>query len=150
MNNELFDEKITTIEKRFRRSCWLIKLKGREILSNYDITTPQFNALAYLVFDGEMTIGELSSKMFLACSTVTDLLDRMERNQLVKRVKDSKDRRVSRLVVLEKGHSIIEDVLENRRNYLKDIFGDLDDEKIEMIFETFNIIDECMKDTFKD
>ena len=144
------DDKIEIIEKRFRRSCWLIKLKGREILSNYDITTPQFNALAYLVFDGEMTIGELSSKMYLACSTVTDLLDRMERNELVKRIKDEKDRRVIRLKVLDKGHRIIDDVLENRRNYLKDIFGDLGDDKINMIYETFNIIDACMEDTIKE
>ena len=34
-----------------------------------------------------MTIGELSKSMALACSTITDLIDRMEKAQLVVRKK---------------------------------------------------------------
>jgi len=147
---EVSEKRIDTIEKTLRSACWIIKRKGREILSDFDITPPQFNALNYLVFEGEMTIGELSSKMYLACSTVTDLLDRMERNELVKRVKDEKDRRVIRLKVLDKGNKIIEEVLENRRKYLKTIFNDLDENTMEMIFNSLNIIEECMENHCKE
>ena len=75
--------------------------KGVEFLSNYTITPPQFIALQWLFEHGDMTIGDLSNKMFLAFSTTTDLVDRMEKNHLVKRVRDEQDRRVVRIHLLE-------------------------------------------------
>lgn len=65
-----------------------------------------------------MTIGELSQKMALACSTITDLVDRMEKNELVVRKRDEKDKRVVRIEVLQKGHQIVEKVLEKRVMFL--------------------------------
>ena len=80
--------------KNLRYIAAIIKQKGRKILSNYTITPPQFIALQWLFEHGDMTIGDLSNKMFLAFSTTTDLVDRMEKNKLVKRVRDEQDRRV--------------------------------------------------------
>lgn len=82
--------------------------------------------------------------MFLACSTVTDLLDRMERNLLVERVKDEKDRRVVRIKVLEKGHNMIEDVLENRRKYIAETLEGLSDDMIDSVFEVMKMLNEKM------
>lgn len=96
------NERTIRIEENLRRVCYKIKKKGREILNDVDITPPQFEALQYLRKQDNLTIGELSSQMYLACSTVTDLLDRMERNELVKRVKDENDRRIVRIVVLQR------------------------------------------------
>ena len=49
-----------------------------------------------------MTIGELSKSMALACSTITDLIDRMEKAGLVVRKKDEKDKRVVRIEVMSR------------------------------------------------
>jgi len=114
-------DKIIAIEETSRRVCGRIKNKGREILSDFEITPPQFEALLILIDEGELTTSELSGKMYLACSTVTDLLDRMERNGLVQRIKDEKDRRIVRLKVMEKGHVLIDHLLAARQNYLEDI-----------------------------
>jgi len=120
-----YDDNITEIERELRYLCTTVKQKGREILTDFSITPPQFEALQYLINNEPITIGELSNKMFLACSTITDLVDRMEKNQLVKRVRDDKDRRVVRLQVLEKGHELINEVLHARRNYLADVLSDV-------------------------
>ena len=63
-NHEL--DTVADIEKDLRYISGIIKQKGRELLSNYTITPPQFVALQWLFEDGDMTIGELSNKMFLA------------------------------------------------------------------------------------
>ncbi|RSK28068.1 MarR family transcriptional regulator [Bacillus sp. HMF5848] len=110
---------VAEIEKSLRYIAHIIKQKGREILSNYTITPPQFVALQWLLEEGDMTIGELSNKMFLACSTTTDLVDRMEKSELVMRVKDTNDRRVVRIHLLEEGARIIEEVIEKRQDYLE-------------------------------
>ncbi|MCK8061003.1 MULTISPECIES: MarR family winged helix-turn-helix transcriptional regulator [unclassified Fusibacter] len=139
-----YDDLIVDVEKDLRSICVKVKNKGREILSEFDITTPQFNALLYLVFDGEMTLGELSSKMYLACSTITDLLDRMEKSQLVKRYKDEKDKRVYRVKVLEKGNDLIEQVLHHRRKYITDNLKKLNEEERESLAKSIAILNELL------
>jgi MarR family transcriptional regulator, organic hydroperoxide resistance regulator len=124
---------VANIEKELRYISGIVKEKGRQILSNYTITPPQFVALQWLFEDGDMTIGELSSKMFLACSTTTDLVDRMEKNILLMRVKDSNDRRVVRIHLLEEGERIIEEVIKKRQAYLKDVLKNFSMEEIEFL-----------------
>lgn len=136
------NERTVRIEENLRRVCYKIKKKGREILNDVEITPPQFDALQYLIHEENLTIGELSTKMFLACSTVTDLLDRMERNELVKRVKDENDRRIVRIVVLDKGHDLIKGVIANRINYIESIISELDESVINAIDESFRIFNE--------
>lgn len=121
LNNVLNEQSIAQMEKSLRYISTIVKQKGREILNDYTITPPQFVALQWLLEYGDMTIGDLSNKMFSACSTTTDLVDRMERNHLVMRVKDVSDRRVVRIHLLEEGTRIIEEVVQKRQDYLKSI-----------------------------
>ena len=139
------DPQIIQIEENFRWVCGKIKKKGREILSDFEITPPQFEALQHLLKEGDLTIGELSNKMYLACSTVTDLLDRMERNKLVVRVKDEKDRRIVRIKVLDKGHQLIEQVLQTRRQYLSEVLEDCDAEMIMHMHQCFKLLNDNME-----
>lgn len=127
---------VSTIEELLRNVGTVLKKRGRDILSNFEVTPPQLEALLVLREFGELTMGELCQKMFLACSTATDLIDRMERNQLIERVRDTNDRRVIRLRVLPKGAQMIEEVLEARRNYLSSTLNELDVADKERLIQT--------------
>lgn len=125
------DEKeVARMEKELRYIAAIIKHNGRKILKNYTITPPQFIALQWLFEHGDMTIGELSNKMFLAFSTTTDLVDRMENNNLVKRIRDDKDRRVVRIHLLSEGERVIEEVIDKRRDYLNTVLSDFDEDEV--------------------
>lgn len=126
-------DSVANIEKDLRYISGIIKQKGRELLSDYKITPPQFVALQWLFEEGDMTIGELSNKMYLACSTTTDLVDRMEKNLLVERVKDSHDRRVVQIHLLEEGKRIIDEVIKKRRFYLEEVLKDFSEEEIQLL-----------------
>ncbi|WP_217586895.1 MarR family winged helix-turn-helix transcriptional regulator [Lentibacillus saliphilus] len=120
---------IEELEKKLRYIAGAIKLNGRKILNHYPITAPQFAALQWLIDDEDLTIGALSKKIGLAFSTTTDLVDRMENNGLVKRLRDEKDRRVVRIQVQEKGKVIIKEVIKKRQAYLGEVmqsFADTD------------------------
>ncbi len=120
------DRHVAEIEELLRNVSTILKKRGRDILNNFDITPPQLDALLVLRDFGELTMGELCQKMFLACSTATDLIDRMERNGLIERVRDTADRRVIRLKVLPKGSSVIDEVIDARRTHLASILAELD------------------------
>lgn len=123
-------EEIHLMEKDLRYIAAIIKQQGRKILSNYTITPPQFIALQWLFEHGDMTIGDLSNKMYLAFSTTTDLVDRMEKNELVKRVRDEKDRRVVRIHLLQEGERVIQEVIDKRRDYLQDVVRDFSEDEL--------------------
>lgn len=133
-------EEVVEIEFLLRRISTMIKKKGREILNNFPITPPQFEALQWLNELGDMTIGDLSSKMYLACSTMTDLVDRMEITQLVERSKDPKDRRVVRIHLLPKGRKIIEDVLDARKSYLSGLLIPLQEEDVKGVKTVLRVL----------
>ena len=119
------------MEKELRYISGIIKQKGREILNSYTITPPQFVALQWLFEHGDMTIGDLSNKMFLAFSTTTDLVDRMEKNELVVRIREEQDRRVVRIKLLKEGERIIEEVIKKRQDYLENVLEDFSVEEVE-------------------
>lgn len=119
-------EDVAFLEKELRHISGIIKQKGRQILNSYTITPPQFVALQWLLEHGDMTIGDLSNKMYLAFSTTTDLIDRMEKSELVQRVRDEQDRRVVRIHLLKEGERIIEEVIDKRQQYLKDVLNQFD------------------------
>ena len=138
-------ESVAILEKELRYISHLIKQKGREILSNYTITPPQFIALQWLHESGDMTIGDLSTKMYLAFSTTTDLVDRMEKNELVQRVRDENDRRVVRIHLLSEGERIIQEVILKRQDYLRDITEEFTEEEFEQLSRTLQKLHLLMK-----
>jgi DNA-binding MarR family transcriptional regulator len=136
---------VANIEKDLRYISGIIKQKGREMLSTYTITPPQFIALQWLFEDGDMTIGELSNKMYLACSTTTDLVDRMEKNLLVERVKNPNDRRVVRIHLLEEGKRIIDEVIKKRQAYLEEVLVDFSPEEIQLLQKSLTKLHQEMR-----
>lgn len=128
------------VEKKLRHISGIIKQNGRRILNNYPITSPQFVALQWLLEEGDLTIGELSNKINLAFSTTTDLVDRMEKNELVVRVRDEKDRRVVRIHLLEKGKIIIHEVIEKRQEYLEKVIDGFTKEEADSLTELLDLL----------
>jgi MarR family transcriptional regulator, organic hydroperoxide resistance regulator len=140
------NKKVAEIEKSLRMISGIIKQKGREILANFEITPPQFVALQWLLDYGDLTIGDLSNKMYLACSTTTDLVDRMEKNELVTRKRSEKDRRVVQIHLLPKGKEIIGEVINNRQQYLSEMLNDFSNNEIEDLDKLMQKLYEQMKE----
>lgn len=145
MKGDVQKNKIIELEKKLRYISRTIKLSGRKILKNYPITSPQFVALQILTENKAMTIGELCNKIGLAFSTTTDLVDRMEKNGLVQRVRDTADKRVVRIDVLDKGNQIIAEVVEKRQQYLMNVLHSFPDEKTSILNELLHLLHQEME-----
>jgi len=124
----------------------IIRKRGREILSGFGITPPQLNALVILNEQGEITMGELCDRMYLACSTATDLIDRMERNGLIERERDRTDRRVIRLKVLDPGRKIIEEVLTARKRYLGVVLAQVPEQERDLLIKYLGDLHALMRE----
>ncbi|GGE42434.1 putative HTH-type transcriptional regulator YsmB [Pullulanibacillus camelliae] len=129
--NTMSHETTAKIEKQLRWISSVIKDTGRQMLTEYNMTPPQFVALQWISEKDGITIGELSQYMFFPFSTTTDLVDRIEERGFVKRAKDEKDKRVVRLFLLPKGREAIQAVILKRQEYLEKKFEDFTDDELQ-------------------
>ncbi len=139
-----FTETVGELEWLLRHVSNVIRIRGREILADFNITPPQLTALQVLQKNGTITIGELGEKMYLAYSTATDLIDRMERNELVLRIRDVDDRRVVRLQILPKGEKLVDEVIYRRKEYLAEILIAVNEEDQLHLLNSLKRLDEIM------
>ena len=65
------------------------------------LTFPQVSTITTLYERGPLSLKELSTELGLSHSTVSGIVDRLERRGLVKRTADSLDRRVTRISVTD-------------------------------------------------
>lgn len=74
------------------------------------LTGPQLSVLKILEATGDLSLTELSERMSAKNSTITGIVDRMERDGLVERERSSIDRRVVRIRATEAGRAIARSV----------------------------------------
>ncbi len=77
-----------------RRIVQALALHSRELHKSYRLTSPQLWVLKAVVRDGPLRAGELARRLSLTASSLSILLDRMEKRGLVRRVRSRSDRRV--------------------------------------------------------
>ncbi|RJQ06143.1 MAG: MarR family transcriptional regulator [Bacillota bacterium] len=123
--DKTLEEDVERIERLLRRISHVVYTKGRAILVDFGITSPQFDALLFLHRDGDMPMGALCDRMSLACSTVTDLVDRMEKGGFVARERDQSDRRIIKVRLLPRGEEMVGKVMTARIRYLTNILREL-------------------------
>lgn len=133
------------LEEAIRRSNIVIYRRDRSILTEMGISNPQFIALLTLNEFGPLTMGELCKHLMTACSTATDLADRMERDGLVERVRDSKDRRIVRMNMLSKGKVVVDLVINERRRFLEKVLLEYKSEEHAMLLASLKLFADRME-----
>jgi len=73
-------------------------------LQNAGLSTPKYSVLSALVAAGEpLSLSELASRLSCVRSNMTQLVDRLEAEELVRRVDDPKDRRIVKAAITDAG-----------------------------------------------
>ncbi len=115
--SELSAQTGVEIEFLIRRINAALRKHGTSVVERYGITPVQFHGIMVLRH-GPITMGEMCSRLGLACSTVTGLVDKLEAAKLVRRVRSQQDRRVVLLELEETDKAILREVLEERGKLL--------------------------------
>ncbi|WP_159653141.1 MarR family winged helix-turn-helix transcriptional regulator [Vibrio atypicus] len=84
-----------------------IDLHSKRLSKESGLTGPQLILMRSIKELGEVTIRELSNHTNMSQATATTILDRLERNELVKRVRSSQDKRKVHAHLTEKGLEVL-------------------------------------------
>ena len=75
----------------------------KQLAARASLTGPQLTVVKMLETMGDLSLSELSDAIRAQNSTVTGIVDRMEREGIVERARSTEDRRVVRIHLTEKG-----------------------------------------------
>jgi MarR family transcriptional regulator, organic hydroperoxide resistance regulator len=81
--------------------------QSREFIRKYRITGQQLGALRIVALSPGIHLGDLSERMFLHISSVSGIIDRLEKRGYVTRERNNEDRRVVHLKVTTEGRQVI-------------------------------------------
>jgi len=95
--------------------CFQLYVASKEIiklykpqLEAYDLTYTEFITL--LALEGEMTVNDLGSALFLDSGTLSPLLKKLEKKQLICRKRSLEDERKVLITLTEQGQTIREEL----------------------------------------
>lgn len=94
------------------------------------MTVPQMFVLGP-VMQGKKTIGEISRLIDLSYSTVSGIVDRLERNGFVERARDIHDRRMVWVVMADSVEAIQQRIPFMRGEYFPDLFASMTVSEVE-------------------
>jgi DNA-binding MarR family transcriptional regulator len=101
------DLAISETMQALRRIIKALQDYSQDISNQFGITGPQLWALKTIFQHGDLSLSELSKRMYLHPSTMTGVVDRLEKKGFVVRKRDEGDRRVIQLQLTPQGTHLI-------------------------------------------
>lgn len=115
-------------------------------LGQTDLTYPQRIALMVLDGDGPMPISDLAAAMGSANSTISGVVDRLERLGLAQRVRSEQDRRKIYVSVTDKFIRYRDDSASRASSNFAEAIRHLTDEQQGQILEAMNLLAEALEE----
>ena len=97
------------IVQGLRRIVKALQTFSQDVRSAYGLTGPQLWALKTLQREGRMTVGRLAAALAVHQSSISILLDRLEKRSLVRRIRRQPDRRVVQVELTKRGAAMATD-----------------------------------------
>ncbi len=102
------------ILKKMKKIMFLLKQNAEKEFKKVNLTEPQGMLIRCLAHNGDMKISDLSKRLDLSNSTVSGIVDRLEKNGFVNRERSKEDRRVVNI-------SLNKNYKNSAKNYFKKI-----------------------------
>lgn len=94
--------------------------------TTFGITLPRFDLMAQLErFPDGLRMGELSKRMMVTGGNVTGITDQLEREALVMRVQDAKDRRASAVKLTPAGRAAFAEMAATHERWIEEMLADV-------------------------
>ncbi len=111
--------------------CYQIAQKQcRDALRTTGLTQPQFEVMSQISDEEGIPLTRIGENMNVTGGNITGIVDRLERGGLVKRKRDSEDRRIIRAFFTAKGRKLYSKATPSYDRFLKGAFGDMSDAEL--------------------
>lgn len=141
---EVFLGRIEEVLVALRRVIRATDMHSRHLAKTTGLTAPQILLLQTIRDRGQVTIGELATDMSLSQATVTTILDRLEKRQLVYRRRSETDKRKVHAYLTEEALAVLETAPVPLQDQFARQFGELEEWEQTMIISSLQRIARMM------
>ena len=135
----------------------IILFKAHNALIEYikkDIEKTSFDLNEFAVFEviyhkERLTVNEIKEKVLVANSSLTYILDKLEKKEYIKREADKNDKRIKHISLTDKGLTKALDVFPKHYDNLKEIFNTLSEEECKSLNQSLKKIGYLAKERTK-
>lgn len=128
-NTSVCDQVLVSLRKIIQS----IDMHSRALVKRFGLTGPQLIVLREIAARSGATAGEISKAVSLGQATMTGILDRLEKRDLIKRYRNSNDRRRMQLEVTPAGERLLGDTPPLMQEAFVDAFNRIEDWEKSMI-----------------
>ena len=107
---------------------------------------PQAYVLTYLHYNGSSKMSDISEHMMVSPAAVSQMVDRLEKMNLVERTYDPGDRRVRNVKLSNPGNSFVTRSIKARQSWIKQLPEDMDEAQLDQISSALNILTSIYQD----
>lgn len=101
----------------------------------FGLNISEFGVLEMLYHKGDQPVQKVAEKVLVTSGTITYVINKLEKKDLVIRRKCNKDKRVYYVSLTEKGKEFIANIFPKHKDFLNDLFKDLSEESKRELLE---------------
>ena len=135
-----YRESTDEIIRLIRRLVQAAYLYTKELDRKHNVSAPQLSCLRVLDSDGPLPHSRLARRVMVKSSTITGVVDRLERKGFVRRVRTSADRRVITIELTPEGRYLARNAPPPIQQQMVDGLNQLDPAQIEHIIHSLKIL----------
>lgn len=117
------------------RALQSIKKRVEDDIKCLGLNPTEFAVLELIYNKGDQPIQKIGEKVLIASSSITYVVDKLEKKKLIVRKPCSIDRRVTYAAITEEGNKLMAEVFPKHRAAIRDICGGLDCKEKEILIE---------------
>jgi len=139
-NSENMQVLVRDIIYQIRRLMQAGELYTKELNKKYQVSAPQLNCLLALYENGPLPPSQIAKHNMVKSSTVTGIIDRLEQKGLVKRRRNSPDRRIIIIELTDNGKMLAQNAPPPIQQKIVDGLKNLPQNEIEKIVRALNML----------
>ena len=113
-------------------------------IMGFAVNMSQLKAMTAFSEDSLLSMGELCKMANIKMPSMTEVVDRFEKEEILERIRDNEDRRVVKVKMTAKGKKMHKDVLKRRANELTKMFGVLPTEDRTKLVDSLKNVSEIL------
>ena len=104
-------------------------------VQEFGLNISEFGVLEMLYHKGDQPVQKVAEKILVTSGTITYVINKLEKKNLVIRRKCDKDKRVFYVSLTEEGREFIDHIFPKHKDFIDNLFKDLDEENKRQLLE---------------
>lgn len=105
-----------------------------------DLSMLQAYALTFIFYKGSSKISDLCEHMMVSPAAASQMVDRLEKQNLVERTAEPGDRRIRNVVLSDHGQNFVKQSIEARQSWVKEIPAKVSEEQLDQISSALELL----------